>query len=189
MVQDLLKLSVNKYLSILSILFVQYLLLMMAIGFPSQSCALHGGAHASNDDVKKSGQRKRRAQKEGSFLECVVARLDRVETMLAELHWNTVGQWTHAAWHEDDWPTSGYPSEPTATPPTISTTRTREKQASTLTFEAERQFISEGGRADPLLPATTGERWSKNRNVRDPEEQVRTPNVPSVTISEDIVIE
>ena len=27
------------------------------------------------------------------------------------------------------------------------------------------EFISEGGRADPLLPATTGEAWSKNRNV------------------------
>jgi len=27
------------------------------------------------------------------------------------------------------------------------------------------EFISEGSRADPLLPATTGEAWSKNRNV------------------------
>ena len=29
-------------------------------------------------------------------------------------------------------------------------------------------MTSEGGRADPLLPATTGEAWSKNRNDQEP---------------------
>ena len=37
-----------------------------------------------------------------------------------------------------------------------------------------RHFTSEGGRARPLLPATTGEEWSKKRNDLEPREQVRT---------------
>lgn len=38
---------------------------------------------------------------------------------------------------------------------------------------AKRHFTSEGGRAGPLLPATTGEEWSKNRNDLEPREQAR----------------
>ena len=41
-----------------------------------------------------------------------------------------------------------------------------------LEFERGKQLTSEGGRADPLLPATTGEAWSKKRNVLEPTEQV-----------------
>lgn len=35
-----------------------------------------------------------------------------------------------------------------------------------------KQITSEGGRADLLLPATTGEEWSKNHNVQEPREHV-----------------
>ena len=45
--------------------------------------------------------RRRRAHDGATFLESVRCRLDRLETVLMDLHWVTVGQWRHQEWESD----------------------------------------------------------------------------------------
>ena len=44
--------------------------------------------------------RRRRVQNGEIFLESVCYRLDRLEVMLMDLHWATVGQWRQPVWEE-----------------------------------------------------------------------------------------